>query len=153
MLEHVGAIRTKMPLQKVEIITNSPGDSVKPHALWAWVKILKTCLNLLQFWGKKSFSKLFLHTNIRKIGALLMMPKILDPIFLTIQKNSNQKLTYVARKWLICLKNSPKVLGNNGHWDPLLTGTPYFRCLETAAEPKRLVLGPKFFRLRNHHTW
>ena len=63
-----------------------------------------------------------------KIGALLTMPKILDPIFLTIRKNRNPKLKYVATKWLICLKNGPKVLGNIGHWDPFLTGTPYFRC-------------------------
>ena len=87
-----------------------------------------------------------------KIGALLPMPKILDPIVLTMGKKGNPKLKYVARKWLIYLKKGPKVRGRWGNWDPFLTGTPYFRWLKTAAVPKRLGLGPKFFRLRNDHT-
>ena len=112
-------------------------------------KMLRFCSNF----GKRNLLVSYFHTpNMSKIGALLTMPKILDPIFLTIRKINNPKLKYVARKWLICLKNCPKVLGNIGHCDPFLTGTPYFRWLKTAAVPKRLGLGPKFFHLRNHHT-
>ena len=114
-----------------------------------FLKLVRFCSNF----GEKNLLVSCFHTpNMSKIGALLTMPKILDPIFLTIRKINNPKLKYVARKWLICLKNCPKVLGNIGHCDPFLTGTPYFRWLKTAAVPKRLGLGPKFFRLRNHHT-
>ena len=115
--------------------------------------LVEKCSDLAQILAKKNlFVSCFYTSNMSKIGALLTMPKILDPIFLTIRKINNPKLKYVARRWLICLKNCPKVLGNIGHCVPFLTGTPYFRWLKTATVPKRLGLGPKFFRLRNHHT-
>ena len=57
-----------------------------------------------------------------KIGAFLTMSKILDPIFVTIRKNRNPKFEYVAIKRPNYLKSGPKVLGNDGHWDPFLIG-------------------------------
>ena len=112
-------------------------------------KMLRFCSNF----RKRSILVSRFHTpNMSKIEALLTMPKILDPIFLTMRRKRLPNFYYVVRKWLIYLENGLKVLGNIGHWDPFLTGTPYFRCLEMAAMPKRSGLGPKFFRLRNHHT-
>ena len=120
------------------------------------VQIFGTSSKMLRFCSYLVWWILFLsrfHTpNMSKIGAFLTMSKILDPIFLTIRKKSPLNFWYVALNRQIYLKNGPKVLGNIGHWEPFLTGTPYFWCLEMATVPKRLGLGPKFFRLRNHHT-
>ena len=116
---------------------------------WTSSKMLRFCSYLV--WWILFLSRF--HTpNMSKIGAFLTMSKILDPIFLTIRKKSPLNFWYVALNRQIYLKNGPKVLGNIGHWEPFLTGTPYFWCLEMATVPKRLGLGPKFFRLRNHHT-
>ena len=72
-----------------------------------------------------------------KIGAFLTMSKILDPIILTIRKNSNPKFQYVAINRPNYLKSGPKVLGNDGHWDPFLIGLifSYAHCAD--------VFGPR----------
>ena len=117
--------------------------------IWKWSKMLWFCSYLV--WWILSLS--CFHTpNMSKIGAFLTMPKILDPIFLTIRKNRNPKLKYVAINRLIYPKNDPKVLWDGGPKYLFLIGQGPFLYLDLVTVPKRLGLGPKFFHLRNHHT-
>ena len=112
--------------------------------------------NLVRFcsnFGKKNLLVSCFYTpNMSKIEALLTMPKILDPIFLTIRKNRNPKLKYIAINRLIYPKNDPKVLWDRGPKYLFLIGQGPFLYLDLVTVPKRLGLGPKFFHLRNHHT-
>ena len=114
-----------------------------------FLKLVRFCSN---FTEKNLLVSCFHTPNMSKIGALLTMPKILDPFILTIRKNGIPNFWYVAWKRLIYLKKGPKLRWKWGQRDPFLTGTPYFRGLKMAAVPKQVGLGPKFFRLRNHHT-
>ena len=68
------------------------------------------------------FLSRFYTPNMSKIGALLTMPKILNPIFLTIRKKVSPNFWYVAWKRLIYPGSDPKVVWNNGIWDLFLIG-------------------------------
>ena len=69
------------------------------------------------------------------IGAFLTMSKILDPIFLTIRKNSIPNFLYVAINRLIYLKSGPKLSGNPRHigfvfdWDVIFQKVTVRMCL------------------------
>ena len=87
-------------------------------------KIVRFCSHLV--W-RSFLVSCFFTPNMSKIRAFLTIFKTLDPFILTKRKNCIPNFYYVARKSLIYLKIGPKVLCNNGHWDPFLTGRPYFR--------------------------
>ena len=114
-----------------------------------FLELVRFCSNF----GKRNLKMSYFHTpNMSKIGALLTMPKILNPIFLTIRKKVSPNFWYVAWKRLIYPGSDPKVVWNNGIWDLFLIGQVLKLNLELATVPKRLGLGPKFFHLKNHHT-
>ena len=66
-------------------------------------------------------------SNMNKIGPFFDQAQTLDHDNFAIRKKSLLKLDHFIIKSLIYLKRCPKVLKNGGHWDPFLTGRPYFR--------------------------
>ena len=112
--------------------------------------MLRFCSN---FGEKNLLVSCFYTPNKSKIGALSAMPNILDLFLLTIWKNDNPKLKYVAMNRLIHPKNDPKVpRRDDGKKYPFLIGQGLFLYFDLVTVPKRLGLGPKFFHLGSIET-
>ena len=83
-----------------------------------------------------------------QIGAFLTMSKILDPIFLTIRKNSIPNFLNVAINRLIYLKSGPKLSGNPRHIGFIFDWNVIFQMLTVLA---CLGLGPNYLTRTDHH--
>ena len=99
--------------------------------------------------GVMNFLMSCFHTpNMSTIGAFLTMSKILDPIFLTIRKNSIPNFLNVAINRLIYLKSGPKLSGNPRHIGFIFDWNVIFQMLTVLA---CLGLGPNYLTRTDHH--